>query len=113
MKETEMILTGVADEAGLALLPHVLDQVLVLLIGVQDVPVLADVLLAADMADVLFVAVLAVAVLVLKTNKTVLVLFPSTRSNHGGRIPQSWHSCFSPNSPGLDSRHSQNVLKCC
>ena len=73
MKETEMILTGVADEAGLALLPHVLDQVLVLLIGVQDVPVLADVLLAADMADVLFVAVLAVAVLVLETNKTVFV----------------------------------------
>ena len=49
------------------MLPHVLDHVLVLLVGVQDVSVLADVLLAADVTHVLLVTVFAVAMLVLKS----------------------------------------------
>jgi hypothetical protein len=47
------------------LFPGVLDEVLVFLVGVQDVAVLADVLLAADVTHVLLVPVFAVAVFVL------------------------------------------------
>jgi hypothetical protein len=57
--------TGVTDETGLALFPGVLDEVLVFLVCVQDVAVLADVLLAADVTNVLLVPVFAVAVFVL------------------------------------------------
>jgi hypothetical protein len=59
-------LTWITNKACFALLPHVLDHVLVLLVGVQDVSVLADVLLAADVTDMLLVAVFSVAMLVLK-----------------------------------------------
>jgi hypothetical protein len=59
-------LTRVADETGLALFPGVLDEVFVFLVGVQDVAVLADVLLAADVTHVLLVPVFAVAVFVLQ-----------------------------------------------
>jgi len=62
----EEIFTGIADETGLALFPHVLDHVLVLLVGVKDVPVLADVLLAADVTHMLLVTVFSVAMFVLK-----------------------------------------------
>jgi hypothetical protein len=62
-------LTRVADETGLALFPGVLDEVLVFLVGVQDVAVLADVLLAADVTHVLLVPVFAVTVFVLQKLK--------------------------------------------
>ena len=28
----------------------------------------------------------------------------------GGCIPQMWHSCYSPNGPEFNSRHSQNII---
>jgi hypothetical protein len=61
-----VFLTWITNKACFALLPHVLDHVFVLLVCVQDVSVLADVLLATDVTDMLLVAVFSVAMLVLK-----------------------------------------------